>query len=263
MKIVLFVFVSGAFCLAAPPEIRFRRADLRGSAADVARLSEKVKQFGVLNRVRYRIVQGSPAAVEREPVTPPDPQKGAAARSAAAGAPWIRETVTSAPAGAQLIGWGDFDNDGSDELLIGWPAIICKRSGDGTWAQIGTVPSLKRSAKIQIVDSNRDGLADIVATEGFRATLFLNETALPWVRHIIAEGFRNQSAAAGDFTGTGRLDVISGDIENDRKIQLFQAPDWKPTLLRSGIRVIQSAALDVNGDGRVDYIGVQYRPGLI
>src|SRR5260370_33396355 len=83
------------------------------------------------------------------------------------------------------------------------------------------------------------------------------------VRHVIARGFRNQSAAAGDFAGAGRMDVISGDIEHERQITLFRVPDWKPTLLRSGIRVIQSAALDVDGDGRIDYIGAQYRPGLI
>ena len=202
--------------------------------------------------------------MEREPVAAPDPQKGAQARPRpVAGAPWIRETITAAPAGAQIIGWGDFDNDGSDELLIGWPAIICKRMGDGKWVSRRRCAFLKRSANIRIVDSNRDGLADIVAAEASGVTVFRNETALPWVRHVIAQGFRNQSAAAGNFAGAGEMDVISGDIENDRKIQLFRAPDWKPTLLRSGIRVIQSAALDIDGDGRVDYIGVQYRPGLI
>jgi hypothetical protein len=158
---------------------------------------------------------------------------------------------------------GDFDNDGSDELLIGWPAVVCKRTGDGKWVRVGAVPALKRSATTRIVDSNRDGLADIIAADEAGVTVFWNETALPWVRHVIAQGFRNQSAAARDFNGAGRMDVISGDIENERRITLFRAPDWRPALLRSGVRVIQSAALDVDGDGRLDYIGAQYRPGLI
>jgi hypothetical protein len=44
---------------------------------------------------------------------------------------------------------------------------------------------------------------------------------------------------------------------------LFTAPDWKQTLLLSGIRVIQSAVMDLDGDGNIDMIGAQYHPGLI
>ncbi|MBI2690205.1 MAG: VCBS repeat-containing protein [Acidobacteria bacterium] len=84
-----------------------------------------------------------------------------------------------------------------------------------------------------------------------------------WVRHLISEGFQTQSSAAADFTGDGRIDVITGDIGNDRRIYLYSGPNWQPTLLRSGIRLIQSAALDVDGDGDTDFIGAQYRPGLV
>ena len=132
-KIFLFVSIGAAVSFAAAQEIRFRTELLRGPAAEQARRPTPVKEFGLVNRVRYRIVNGSPAAVEREPVVPPDPQKGTQARPAKMpGAHWIRETVTPAAPGSRIIGWGDFDNDGSEELLIGWPAIICKRTGDGT-----------------------------------------------------------------------------------------------------------------------------------
>ena len=263
-KLFLFVPMGASLCCGAPQEIRFRAELLRGPAAEQARRPANAKEFGLVNRVGYRIVNGSPATVEREPVVPPDPQKGTQARpTPVPGAPWIREAVTAAPPGSRIIGWGDFDNDGSDELLIGWPAIICKRTGDGTWVRIGAVPALPRSAEIRIADSNGDGLADITAVGRSEVTVFWNELPQPWVRHVIAQRFRDQSAAAGDFAGAGRMDVISGDIENDRKITLFRAPDWSPVLLRSGIRVIQSLGLDIDGDGRLDYIGAQYRPGLI
>ena len=68
---------------------------------------------------------------------------------------------------------------------------------------------------------------------------------------------------AADFDGDGKIDVITGDIENDRRIFLYLGPAWEPILLHTGIRVIQSAALDVDGDGDLDLIGAQYRPGLI
>ena len=88
--------------------------------------------------------------MEREPVVAPDPQKATQrAPPQSPAQPWIRETITAVPAGAQIIGWGDFDNDGSDELLVGWPAIICKRTGDGKWVRVGAVPALKRSATLE------------------------------------------------------------------------------------------------------------------
>jgi hypothetical protein len=122
---------------------------------------------------------------------------------------------------------------------------------------------MKACDSVAAIDLDGDGLADIICTTGKSRTVARNQTVLPWVRHVIATGFRNQSAAPGDFAGHGLIDVISGDIENDRKIRLFAAPEWKPTLLRSGIRVIQSLGFDVDGDGALDYIGAQYRPGLI
>ena len=263
-KIFFLACFVASFASAAGTTFRFRAEVLHGPAAEAARQPAPAKELGMVNRVRYRLAAGNLVAVEREPAVAPDPQKTTQARpKPVAEQPWIRETIAGIPAGAQTIGWGDFDNDGSDELLIGWPAVIYKRNGEGKWLPMGDVPALKRSAGIRIADSNQDGLADIISANASGVTVLWNETALPWTRHVIAQGFRNQSAAAGDFSGAGHLDVISGDIENDRKINLFRAPDWKPTLLRSGIRVIQSAALDVDGDGQVDYIGAQYRPGLI
>ena len=258
----LWVIAGLAAALSAQtPEIRFRVEALSGTAASLA---GKPAEFGIVNRVRYRVVRGAATlTVERESVTPPDPQGGTRARPVAVpGAEWTPEIVPVAT-GTQALAWGDFDNDGSDELLTGWPAAIWKRTAGGNWERIATVPSLAKSETVAALDLNSDGLADIVAINGNVRTVAWNESNLAWIRHVIAAGFRNQSAAPGDFTGNGHVDVISGDIENDRKLRLFASPDWKPVLLRSGIRVIQSLGFDVDGDGRLDYIGAQYRPGLI
>ncbi len=239
------------------PEIRFRIEVKPGFPEPKP---AKPADFGLVNRVRYRVVPDSGGVVvEREPVAVPDPQGATHARPVTLpGAAWTKETVPAAP-GSKALGWGDFDDDGSDELLTGWPAAIWKRRSGGNWERVASVPGLKRSGDIAVSDVNRDGLADIVSS----AWVAWNETRLPWIRHMIASGFRDQSAVPGDFSGNGRMDVISGDIENDHMIRLFTAPDWRATLLHSGIRVIQSLGLDVDGDGDLDYIGAQYRPGLI
>jgi len=259
---VLAALTLSAVALSARPlKIQFRIEPLTASMRPAG---SKSAEFGLVNRVRYRVpMDAASLTLERETVAQPNPQQGTRARpSAVAEALWTKETVP-APPGSKALGWGDFDNDGSDELLIGWPAAIWKRSAAGTWERLAVVPSLKRSDSVKVLDGNRDGLADIFCSDGKIETVAWNETKLPWIRHVIATGFRNQTAAPGNFSGHGRVDVISGDIENDRKLRLFSAPDWKSTLLLSGIRIIQSLGFDVDGDGRLDYIGAQYNPGQI
>jgi len=91
-----------------------------------------------------------------------------------------------------------------------------------------------------------------------------NEPGPEWVRHVIAEGFPTQTVVPGDFTGSGHLDVITGDITpgHERTI-LYAAPDWTPVVLYTGIRTIYGVAMDVDGDGRADLVASRYHPGLI
>jgi hypothetical protein len=91
-----------------------------------------------------------------------------------------------------------------------------------------------------------------------------NQERPEWVRHVIAEGFSAQTAVAADFTGDGRLDVITGDITPNReRTILYVAPDWKPVVLHTGIRTIHGAVIDVDGNGKPDFVGARYHPGLV
>jgi hypothetical protein len=81
-----------------------------------------------------------------------------------------------------------------------------------------------------------------------------------WRRHVVAEGFRNWTAVAADFTGDGRVDVISNDFE---KTWLFAAPDYRRKLLHTGLQLIHGGVMDVDRDGDLDFIGVQYSPGVL
>ena len=225
---------------------------------------DRGSRVGEINRISYRFLSDAPGVtVERQQVLEADPQKTTLSRpKPKPGVPWISE-VLPARAGEKALAWADFDDDGSDELLVGWPLRIFKRDLAGKWTAVTGELPVRDAEKVVAADVNHDGMADIVAQQGKSATLLLNDSVRPWVRHIIASGFPDQTALPEDFTGNRQLDVISGDIENDHKIFLFKAPDWQPTLLISGIRLIQSAAMDVDGDGDLDFVGAQYHPGLV
>lgn len=91
----------------------------------------------------------------------------------------------------------------------------------------------------------------------------MEPAASNWPRHVIAEGYANQTAVAADFTGDGLPDVI---VNAEAKTRLYVAPDWKEIILSDGIpprQAIHSEVMDVDGDGDPDYIGAVYSPGPI
>jgi len=93
-----------------------------------------------------------------------------------------------------------------------------------------------------------------------------------WKKHVVHTGFHTATAVAGDFTGDGRIDVISN---SGGKTRLFVAPpsvasrsvasQWKQTILDDAPRhnCIHSEVMDIDGDGDLDWIGCRYSPGLV
>ncbi len=228
---------------------------------------ETASQFaGVRCIRRFARIEADGLAVYEEPTVPLDPQSDTKRRpTPLATESWPKQVIDSSK-GIRAFAWADVDGDGSDELAVtGSSGLwIYKLGIEGTWK--GTIiDGNNREATVLFArDLNNDGRAELLASGAASGlVIYWNDIELPWVRHIIAQGYRSQSAIAADFNGDGKMDVISGDIENDRRIFLYTAPDWKATLLHSGIRLIQSAAFDVDGDGHPDFIGAQYRPGII
>ena len=84
----------------------------------------------------------------------------------------------------------------------------------------------------------------------------------PWKKHVVHTGSMTQTAVAADFTGDGRVDVVSN---SDGKARLFVAPDWREVILHDDPqhRCIHSEILDVDRDGDPDYVAARYNPGLI
>lgn len=79
-----------------------------------------------------------------------------------------------------------------------------------------------------------------------------------WKKHSICsdKGTSITTATAADYTGDGRIDVITSYSGH---VSLFAAPDWKETILHSlkntKKQCIHSETFDVDGDGDSDWIG--------
>src|SRR5579859_7731202 len=69
-----------------------------------------------------------------------------------------------------------------------------------------------------------------------------------WKRVVVMKGAPNSTAVAADFTGDGKMDVITNA---NGKTLLYIAPDWKEFVIDAGSPrrdCIHSAVMDVNGD---------------
>ncbi len=231
-------------------------------------------KLGRVNRIRHLATvepwHANNIVIYEEPVAAPDPQKAPQPQPVAVpGALWRRTVIESKLTGGHALGWGDFDGDGSDELAAGWrmkpPGVaVYSRGASGEWAKTMIDDGGMAAEDLAVEDLDGDGRPEIIAVG--RATqnikIYWNETEPAWPRHVVASGFRNQTAIAADFTGDGRPDVITNDIDSRRTI-LYAAPDWMAKVLHEGVNAIHSAVLDVDGDGDMDYIGARYTPGLI
>ncbi len=83
-----------------------------------------------------------------------------------------------------------------------------------------------------------------------------------WEKHIVTEAGRNSTAVGADFTGDGKVDVITS---YGGKVSLFVAPEWKEIVIHrlEGAKgtCIHSETYDIDGDGDPDWAGA-VAPGV-
>ena len=83
-----------------------------------------------------------------------------------------------------------------------------------------------------------------------------------WKKHLVCKSLQFNRAVAEDFTGDGKIDIISSA---GGKTRLHVAPTWKEVIIGNdkSHTFIHGETFDVDGDGDADFIGARYKPGLI
>lgn len=205
----------------------------------------------------------------------------------------FRDVTDSSHAGRLALGrgaaWGDFDNDGREDILVGAeraPFCLFRNRGDGSFedvaARMGLIDPVGLGCYAsQFIDYDNDGFQDVFLTSngwggGGRLFLFHNEAGKRFTDVTKAAGLAAPVNAFGsswaDYDNDGRVDlaVATGivDPEAGDRIRLYHNEGdgkFREVGEQAGLtqraRWIGLAWGDYDGDGRQDLLATSFDAG--
>jgi hypothetical protein len=203
------------------------------------------------------------------------------------------DVTKSSGAGRFALGrgaaWGDFDNDGREDILVGAeraPFCLFQNLGDGTFNNVADSLGLHDPVGLgcyasQFIDYDNDGFQDIFMTSngwggGGRLFLFHNEGGKRFIDVTASSGLGGPLNAFGaswaDYDNDGRVDlaVATGiiDPEGGDRIRLFHNEGngkfrevGELAGLNQKARWISLCWGDYDGDGRQDLLAASFDAG--
>jgi len=171
---------------------------------------------------------------------------------------------------------GDVDGDGLNEVVCGthWYKLI-----DGRWEGHRFAGGYI-TTKVAIADVDGDGANEIILaegdpcvygkTQGGKLAWFKpgDEITAPWTEHILLERLHDaHSLQAGDVCGSGRVDLVCGEVGVATKTDSYVRPPrlillanegggrFTPHVIDEGTGIHDAALADMRGRGVLDIVG--------
>ncbi len=191
--------------------------------------------------------------------------------------------------GSQRVAWGDFDNDGYDDLALDGPAIYRNQGGTRfTRLADSAVDAVSPQSSGGLwVDYDNDGFRDLFVSTHDTNALLRNETGIRFrdvTESVFGSGAflgRTEAAAWGDSDNDGWLDLYIANYEraglerglcnadqlfrNDHGTSLREVTNMAGVVTQEPLCGRGVVWTDINGDGWQDVLVTNYRldPNLL
>ncbi len=168
--------------------------------------------------------------------------------------------LSSSVGGVSIDGAGDFNADGWDDFMWGWPGTAEVRSGRDGSVLLST-GGLDYGRRVRgIGDADGDGFADVIV---WGATTRVFSGATQAILHDLPRIWERHVGALGDLDGDGSADFLAG-VDDDDAVNVISGAtgdvlsSWS-TWQGSAFTTLRASepALDANGDGFPDVLAFE------
>lgn len=170
-------------------------------------------------------------------------------------------------AGQTGLALADLEQSGRLSILAGTSVYRPCHCMSAEFHQEPIAPGLGRT-QAAVGDLNGDGWADVVLCEGEAAEGRLLWFAAPrWRPYLLTEDLdHTHSLQLADFTGSGRLDILVGEMGGQRRLTIYRNrgdSSFEACIVSRGVATHAAQVADMTGNGKPDIVSTSRNSGQI